>query len=119
MTYQPLAVEDLQPIQEKLNEATAKIYEAIELAAQLKLPARNLGSIVSLVEISTGINRELLQLCERPVETEFNRMPRLGAVPGLARKLHPEEMEGMQRNFEEDMRERMNCASNNIYHPHP
>lgn len=111
MVYQTPDVEDLQLIQNKLKEASSKIYEALELAAQLKLHPRHLSNLVSMIEHSNGVYQDLLQAAEKPaIETRFNRIPMYGGAIGLAMPSHrlgdinPEEMERMKTELTEQLR---------------
>lgn len=69
------AVEDLQPIADKLTEASQKIYEAVELAAQLRVKPRHLGGLCSIVEHIENVQIELLEAAKRT--------PRLGVGLGV------------------------------------
>ena len=54
-------VEELQPIADKLAEASAKVYEAVELAAKMNLKARQLSNICSVVEHVENVQIDLLE----------------------------------------------------------
>ena len=91
----PPAIEDLQPIADKLAEATQKIYEAVELAAQLKLKPRHLSSICGVVERIESTQMELLEAAKR---TPSPVIPRLNGF-----EISSEEMERMRQGFLEQM----------------
>lgn len=89
----PPTLENIRPIQEKLDEATEKIYEAIELVVQLKLHPRHLKSVVDVTAYINEVTQKLLQATQgRPnglVAYDCSKTP------------SPEEIEEIKKRFAE------------------
>lgn len=105
MSDQSPAIEDLKAIQEKLSEASERIYEALELAAQLKLKPRYFMGLAELIEHTEQTQSGLLEACQRKAE-ETNHPPVHSSAGASRRDIHlptPEEMDRMRQYFFEQM----------------
>lgn len=94
------AVEDLQPIADKLTEAQQKIYEAVQLAAQLGIKPRPLTNICSIIEHIDATQMELLEASKR---TPSNHPPMYPSARLNTFEIPSEEIERMRRDFLEQM----------------
>lgn len=92
------AVEDLQPIAALLNEASQKIYEAVQLAAQLKLKPQKLSNICNVVEHIETVQLDLLEAAKRPSLRGDNHPPM--HYPRVSEfEIPAEAVEEMRREF--------------------
>lgn len=107
------AIEDLQPIADKLTEASQKIYEAVELAAQLRINPRHLSGLCSVVEHIGNVQLELFEAAKRTPSLGVGLNPPVyGGGIGLAlagRRLgetQPEEVKKIRAEIAKVMIER-------------